>query len=80
MLTSPSILAKLRSEIDQGIANGQVSSPIKDSEARRLTYLQAVIKETLRLWPPVQGLLLKVVPPEGDNFEGTFLPGGTFIG
>lgn len=80
ILTSPSILAKLRSEIDEGIANGQISSPIKDSEARKLTYLQAVIKETLRLWPPVQGLLLKEVPPEGDTFKGTFLPGGTFIG
>ncbi|TID15189.1 cytochrome P450 [Venturia nashicola] len=80
ILTSPSILSKLRSEIDEGIANGQISSPVKDSEARKLTYLQAVIRETLRLWPPVQGLLLKVVPPEGDTFKGTFLPGGTFIG
>ncbi|QDS74791.1 hypothetical protein FKW77_002041 [Venturia effusa] len=80
MLTSPTILARVRAEIDEGIANGHISSPIKDVEARKLTYLQAVIKETLRLWPPVQGLLLKVVPPEGDTFKGTFIPGGTFIG
>jgi cytochrome P450 len=80
LLTSPSMLGSLRAEIDEGIKNGQISSPIKDTEARKLTYLQAVIKETLRLWPPIQGLLQKVVPPEGDTFNGVFIPGGTFIG
>lgn len=80
ILTSPSILARIRSEIDEGIASGRISSPIKDSEGRNLVYLQAIIKETLRLWPPVQGLLLKVVPPEGDTLNGVFIPGGTFIG
>lgn len=80
ILTSPSILARIRSEIDEGIASGRISSPIKDSEGRNLVYLQAIIKETLRLWPPVQGLLLKVVPSEGDTLNGVFIPGGTFIG
>jgi cytochrome P450 len=80
LMTSPSMQTKVRAEIDDGIKNGQISSPIKDSEARNLTYLQAVIKEALRLWPPVTGLLQKVVPPEGDTFNGLFIPGGTFIG
>jgi cytochrome P450 len=80
LLTSPSILGKLRAEIDEAIKAGQISSPIKDTEARKLTYLQAFIKETLRLWPPIQGLLQKVVPPEGDTINGVFIPGGTFIG
>jgi len=80
LMTSPSMQAKVRAEIDDGIKNGTISNPIKDFEARKLTYLQAVIKEALRLWPPVTGLVQKVVPPEGDTVNGVFVPGGTYIG
>jgi cytochrome P450 len=31
-------------------------------------------------WPPAAGLLSKVAPPEGDTFNGVFIPGGTEIG
>jgi cytochrome P450 len=74
------MMGKFRAEMEDGIKQGKISSPIRDSEARQLPYLQACIKEALRLWPPVTGLLQKVVPPEGDTFDGIFIPGGTFIG
>jgi cytochrome P450 len=80
VLTNPMILGKLHAEIDNGIREGRISAPIRDVEARELPYLQACIKEALRLWPPVTGLLQKVTPPEGDTVEGKFIPGGTFIG
>jgi cytochrome P450 len=57
-----------------------ISSPIQDAEARKLPYLQAVIKEGLRIFPPVVGLMSKVVPPEGDVIDNLFVPGGTRIG
>ena len=56
------------------------SSPIKESEAKIMPYLQAIIKEGLRLWPPVTGLMSKTVPPGGDSFNGIFIPGGTDVG
>ncbi|KAJ9660997.1 hypothetical protein H2201_006725 [Coniosporium apollinis] len=80
LITSPLVLAKLRSEIDGAIKDGRISSPIRDSEARQLPYLQACIREALRIYPPVTGILEKVVPPEGDTVNGIFIPGGTFIG
>lgn len=80
VITSPLMFAKLRSEIDTAIHENRISSPILDVEARQLPYLQACIKEALRLWPPVTGLLQKVVAPEGDTIDGKFVPGGTFIG
>jgi cytochrome P450 len=80
LITSPIMMGKFRAEMEDGIKQGKISSPIRDSEARQLPYLQACIKEALRLWPPVTGLLQKVVPPEGDTFNGIFIPGGTFIG
>jgi cytochrome P450 len=70
------VLSKLRAEI----AAASASVPITDAEARKLPYLQAVIKEGLRIWPPVVGLMTKEVPPGGDEINGMFIPGGTFIG
>ena len=45
-----------------------------------MPYLQAIIKEGLRMCPPITGLLAKEVPQGGDSFKGYFLPEGTHIG
>ncbi|KAF4945581.1 hypothetical protein FGADI_11837 [Fusarium gaditjirri] len=57
-----------------------VSSPISWAQTQTLPYLQAVIREGLRMWPPVAGLGFKQVPPEGDTINGFFVPGGTQVG
>ena len=80
LITTPRVLWRLRAEIDEAVNSGSLSNPIRDPEARALPYLQACIKEGLRLFPPVTGLLSKMVPPEGDTIDGVFLPGGTDIG
>jgi cytochrome P450 len=78
IISTPRVLAKLLAEIE--FSSATLSSPISDAEARKLLYLQAVIKEGLRIWPPVIGLMAKKVPPEGDTINGLFVPGGTHIG
>lgn len=83
--TSPPILGRLLAELNAGIAAGKISRPvIKDSEARQLPYLQACIKEGLRIHPPVSGLLAKRVPDGGAFIEvdgvEKFAPGGTQVG
>lgn len=79
--TNPAVQANLLAEVNGAIAAGRVSRPlIKDSEARQLPYLQACIKEGLRMYPPVTGLLCKEVPKEGAHIDGKFAPGGTWIG
>jgi cytochrome P450 len=81
LLANPSVYRKLQAEVDDSIRSGQISSPIKDSEARQLPYLQAVIKEGLRILPPVTGaLMFRTVPPGGDVVSGKFIPAGTQIG
>lgn len=60
VLSSPQIFSRLRKEIDDGIKNGNISSPIKDVEGKQLPYLQGCIKEAFRLWPVVVGISLKV--------------------
>ena len=81
IITSRQVYTTLQAEIDAAIASGKISSPVvRDAEARTLPYLQAVIKEGLRIFPPATGLMSKLVPPAGDTINGVFVPGGTKIG
>ncbi|KAK2473230.1 hypothetical protein H9L39_15405 [Fusarium oxysporum f. sp. albedinis] len=80
LLSNPIMYLKLRNEIDYAIKAGSISSPITDAEARKLPYLQAVIQEGLRIKAPAAGPLFKQVPPQGDEIDGKFIPGGTQIG
>ncbi|KAK5724043.1 hypothetical protein LTR17_013705 [Elasticomyces elasticus] len=83
--TSPPILDSLLAEARAGIEAGKISRPtIRDAEARQLPYLQACIKESLRIYPPVTGLMAKAVPAGGALIEvdgvEKFAPGGTQVG
>ncbi|KAI9817412.1 MAG: hypothetical protein M1827_001021 [Pycnora praestabilis] len=78
--SNPSVLKRLLAEIDEAIASRKVSNPITNDESKALPYLQACIKEGLRMYPPLTGLLAKWVPKGGDVIKGRFIPGGTKIG
>lgn len=73
---NPDKLAKLRQEIDGGLAAGQVSDPVTFQESQRMPYLQAVIKEALRLHPAVGTILARDVPEGGTHLAGQYFPGG----
>ncbi|KUJ15933.1 cytochrome P450 [Mollisia scopiformis] len=80
LMSSPPCYRKLQEEIDSAIKTGKISSPITDSEAKQLPFLQAVIKEGLRITPPATGIFNKTVPKGGDVLNGIFVPEGTQIG
>jgi cytochrome P450 len=81
IITNPHVYRKLQTEIDDAMKTGAISDPvIKDSEARELPYLQAVIREGLRIFPPGTGQMPKLSPPEGDTVNGVFIPGGVRVG
>jgi cytochrome P450 len=77
VITNIQVYKSLQAEIDSLAPQNSI---ITDKEARMLPYLQAVIKEGARMWPPATGLMSKVVQPEGDTINGIFVPGGTQIG
>lgn len=77
LMSSPQVYRRLVHEVRSA---GRLSTPITDEEARRLPYLQAVIKEGLRVFPPVTGLMPVAVPPGGDVVRGVAVPEGTEIG
>ena len=79
-MTNPRVYRSLIDELDKAEQKKALSTPISDAEAQQMPYLGACIKEGLRLWPPVVGLMSKVVPPDGAEIMGKFVPGGTCIG
>lgn len=54
LLHNPEIMQKARKEVTQVIGK---SNEVKESDISRLPYIQAIVKETLRLHPPVPLLL-----------------------
>jgi len=80
LISAPHAYARLRAEIDDAIAEGRISSPISDAESRALPYLQAVIREGMRMMPGATPPVFKVVPPGGDTILGFQVPAGTLVG
>ncbi|KAK4451284.1 cytochrome P450 [Podospora aff. communis PSN243] len=80
LITSPPTLRKFLHEIDSAISSGKISSPITYPQALALPYLQATIRESLRLYPPDLILSYRTVPKGGDTVHGYFLPEGTQVG
>ena len=53
---------------------------IKLDSINNLDYLEAVLTESLRLYPPVAGTLPRQVPPGGETISGGYVPAGTSVG
>ncbi|OGE46976.1 hypothetical protein PENARI_c081G00866 [Penicillium arizonense] len=88
LITNPRVYLKLQYEIDdatrRGFAPSKDESLITAAQARNLPYLQAVIREALRVCPPVTNVFPRDIPPDGDALivdgESVLLPGGACIG
>ncbi|KAK3312760.1 pisatin demethylase [Apodospora peruviana] len=77
ILTNPRVMESMRREID----SHKLSWPVvTDAEARDMPYLQAVIREGLRMKPPITGVMLKDSPEQGDTWKGVYIPPGTKVG
>lgn len=81
VLTNPRVYGKLMAEIKATPWKGQV---VSSAEAKQMPYLQAVIKEGLRIFPPLVGLASKLSPPGGvtvKTSDGTdlFIPAGVEV-
>ncbi|KAL1835480.1 hypothetical protein VTJ49DRAFT_6634 [Mycothermus thermophilus] len=87
VLTHPPVYKKLQDEVDSAVAAGKAPAApgiITEAAARSLPYLQACIKESLRIHPPLTTTLPKRVPDSGDTVmvdgKPVFLPPGTNVG
>ncbi|KAJ8109186.1 hypothetical protein ONZ43_g6203 [Nemania bipapillata] len=71
---------QLRAEIAGFQQQGSLSSSFSFKETQQMPYLQAVIKETLRMHPATGLPMERVVPEGGATISGYFFPEGTIVG
>lgn len=80
LLTHPSSLKTLLTELDKAANDGQLDSLASWKQTHGLTYLTACINEAGRLHPPFGLPFEREVPPEGAVVCGQPLKGGTVVG
>ena len=86
-VSHPRVYNKLREEIDRTVKSGVTtisSDVISDAHVRQLPYLNAVVREAMRVHPPVVNIFSRITPDQGDlvTVDGKeyFIPGGTMVG
>lgn len=86
LIAHPRIYYRLQAEVDAAVRSGiapAASNIVQDGTLRDLPYLQAVVREGLRIFPPVTDVVPKKVPKGGDRVtvdgKQYHLPGGTDI-
>ncbi|KAK5057606.1 hypothetical protein LTR84_011606 [Exophiala bonariae] len=81
LIKSPRCYDKLVREIDDLDQTGQLSGVVRFTESNELMpFMQACLKEAMRLHPAVGMPLERVVPEGGITISGKFIPQGTVIG
>ncbi|KAK5462718.1 hypothetical protein LTS15_002430 [Exophiala xenobiotica] len=78
--SNPRVYAKFQKEVDDAYVSGILSEIPQYSESQNLPYLQAVIKESLRMFPAVGYQLPRIVPKGGAQIGGYFIPATTVVG
>lgn len=77
---NPQCYRKVQAEVDEAFESGRLKEPCAYAAGVKLEYLQACIKEALRLHPPISMSLPRVVPAGGDVIDGRFYAAGTIVG
>lgn len=80
LLKSPDCHRALMKELTDAQKASKLSNPPRYTEVSRLPYLDAVLKEALRLNPALSIPMERTVPPGGCEINGIYIPGGTTIG
>ncbi|KAH6723526.1 cytochrome P450 oxidoreductase [Leptodontidium sp. MPI-SDFR-AT-0119] len=75
-LKNPHVYEKLCAEV----RNAGLERPVSAQATARLPYLVAVIREAIRIHPPVGMILPRVVPDGGATIGGYYLPEGVEVG
>ena len=78
---NPKTMAKLIQEIDEADCLGVLSYPISYKQSKdHIPYVEAVMKESMRIHPGIGLLLERYVPDGGAEICGQHIPAGTVVG
>ncbi|KAL6012484.1 hypothetical protein ACLOJK_002973 [Asimina triloba] len=73
LMNNPHVLKKAQEELDHHVGKDR---PVDDSDVKNLVYLQAIVKETMRLYPAAP-LSMPHEAMEDCNIGGFHIPAGT---
>ncbi|KAJ9299754.1 hypothetical protein DTO271G3_2638 [Paecilomyces variotii] len=76
ILKNPQVYRQLQEEIDAS----KLSIPVSYKDARALPYLDAVVREAMRMHPGVGMPLERYVPESGLSANGHYIPKGVKVG
>ncbi|KAL4314801.1 geraniol 8-hydroxylase [Arachis ipaensis] len=76
LIHNPDIMSKAKKEVEEAVGIG---NPVTESDIATLPYLQAIIKETLRLHPPAPLLLPRKAKVSVELINGYTIPKGANI-
>ena len=73
---NPRVLAKLTDEVRSAFATEE---EIDLNSVQKLSYMLAVLEETLRLYPPSPHGQPRIIAEGGDDILGRYIPGGVSL-
>ncbi|KAJ6027337.1 Trichothecene C-15 hydroxylase [Penicillium canescens] len=77
LCTNPDVLTKLNTEVRSAFKS---EDEIDLHSVQNLTYMLSVLKESMRVYPPVPIALSRRSPPGGTQIAGQYVAGGTTLG
>ncbi|KAK0561567.1 hypothetical protein OC844_003153 [Tilletia horrida] len=80
LVRHPEAYARAQAEVDEAFARGTMTEPIRYADGVKLEFLQACLKESIRLHTPVAMELARLVPAGGAIIDGRFYKAGTTVG
>lgn len=75
----PRVMEKLREELQENLDLSNKAPP-RWLEVNKLPYLEAVLKESMRVMPIAAWGLDRIVPSGGTTICGQYIPAGTIVG
>ncbi|CEL05736.1 hypothetical protein ASPCAL06851 [Aspergillus calidoustus] len=76
IIRNPGVQQRLRAELDEAPVTDPDATSVHVKLLSTLPYLNAVIKETHRMWPALPGPLPRIVPAQGLTVGKHFVPAG----
>ena len=74
LLSNPVVLEKLQAEIRHAFQSEGEITPISVRSPGKLPYMEAVLTESLRMYPPLPASLPRMTGSMGNVIDGRFVP------
>lgn len=74
LLANPTVLKKLQLEVRGAFKNDKEMTLLSVGNPGLLPYMEAVLTESLRMYPPIPASLPRMTGPDGEIIDGLFVP------